>query len=266
LGFNYQGVCKVTLPCGAKGEVALGIQVIDGPAMATVERVIEKPEDLGDCVRYSDTSEDPWKSRIESACGLKLPETTKSAAFGVSDEILKVVEPLPRVRVQTFGGGKTGFQGQTHTKGRSKKEKRPTGRKIDKDTPMEARKSDKWVCPECEGGPPLYWSVTQEGRLWCSKCSKYFTAPDEPQCPCGASLPNEGDTHCSIQCFNKYDQRGETDDMIMCDDCGKASTGKFYCCDWCGADECDNCGKFHDKCPQYGDDATGVLWNGMVVV
>jgi proteasome lid subunit RPN8/RPN11 len=154
LGFDYQAVGKVTLPCGGKGEIDFYIQPVGGPQLAQVSRVTHDEKDLGDCIRFQNVAEDFWQVQWKGDCGLLEPTVApKPAAFGVSNDLLNVVAKLPRERKVV------GFKGQK------------------RESLNLRKKADGWQCPT--DAEPLYWSIVKEGQMYCNKCNGYFTLPED---------------------------------------------------------------------------------------
>lgn len=151
LGFDYQAVGKVTLPCGGKGEIDFYIQPMTGPQLAQVQRVTHNEADLGDCVRFQNVAEDFWQVQWKGDCGLVEPKVApKPAAFGVSNDLLDVVAKLSREKKVV------GFQGR--------------------ELLNFCKKADGWQCPT--DSEPLWWSITKEGQMYCDKCNSYFSLPE----------------------------------------------------------------------------------------
>ena len=99
LGFEYEAVGKVILPCGARAEVEFFIQPTVGPEIAKVERVVHKAEDLGDCNKVENKSESPWHVQYAALCGVHtMPEQLRAHAFETNEDVLNVVKDLPRVK------------------------------------------------------------------------------------------------------------------------------------------------------------------------
>ena len=96
LGFEYQGVGKVVLPCGATGEIRFEIQPTVGPIVAEVKRVVHGESDLGDCSRVKEMQSDQFHIHNVAACGLEEPVSRVASAFGSSSGLLDVVKQLPR--------------------------------------------------------------------------------------------------------------------------------------------------------------------------
>lgn len=96
LGFEYKGVGKVMLPCGATGEIKFEIQPAVGPVVAEVSRVVEGESHLGDCSRVSSVQPDRFHTKDVSACGLQTAVSRVAGAFGKGNELFDVVKQLPR--------------------------------------------------------------------------------------------------------------------------------------------------------------------------
>jgi proteasome lid subunit RPN8/RPN11 len=151
LGFDYQAVGKVTLPCGGKGEIDFYIQPVGGPQLATIQRVTHDEENLGDCIRFQNVAEGPWQVQWKGDCGLVEPKVApRPAAFGVSNDLLNVVAKLPR-EMKDIRQHNIGF--------------------------TQRREAVGWVCPT--DGMQLYWSTIKNGEMYCDKCNSYFTVPGE---------------------------------------------------------------------------------------
>lgn len=109
LGFDYKGVGKINLPCGAKAEIPFFIQPTVGPVVAEVVRFAPETnvvEDLMSCENYDDVSGDQFHVRFKAQCGLEEPELLRADAFGSENkDLLKMVEALPRAPVAIFNKG-----------------------------------------------------------------------------------------------------------------------------------------------------------------
>ena len=210
LGFDYQAVGKVTLPCGGKGEIDFYIQPMTGPELATVQRVTHNEDNLGDCIRMQNVAESPWQVQWKGDCGLLDPKVAaKPAAFGVSNDLLDVVAKLPRERkVIGFNGGVQQWQ----------------------QSPTERKKADGWVCPA--DGTQLYWSIVKDGQMICDKCHGYFTKPEEDKTTESAS--------------DEYSKQNLFEDMTWCESCKSYVADGDYCCKVCEAGYCDTCDTYHD--------------------
>jgi hypothetical protein len=159
LGFSYQAVGKVTLPCGGKGEIDFYIQPVGGPESAAVNRVTHNETDLGDCIRFQNVAEDFWQVQWKGDCGLVEPKVTpKPTAFGVNNDLLDVVAKLPRER-KIVGFNNNSIQPWQQKAFTPRKE--ATG----------------WICPTDKA--QLYWSIVKDGQMHCDKCNDYFTLPKD---------------------------------------------------------------------------------------
>ena len=211
LGFAYSGVGTVILPCGSKGQIAMFIQPTVGPELATVQRVIEAPERLGGCTRYTDASPDPYQTLWTASCGLQEPLQTKVAAYGVTKDILELVDKLPRerkyVRQDTVQQGTVGAY-QEHGAVGFGNYKTP-----------EPVKVEGYMCPICMGD--LVWSIAQKGGGWCSKCSKYFTIPKAE-----TETKSEEETVWCDECLEDVEANGTGK-------CVKCKTPYCMDCDYC---------------------------------
>ena len=109
LGFDYKGVGKINLPCGAKAEIPFFIQPTVGPVVAEVVRFTSETnvvEDLMSCPNHDDVSEDQFHVKFKAHCGLEEPELLRADAFGSENkDLLKMVEALPRAPVVIFNKG-----------------------------------------------------------------------------------------------------------------------------------------------------------------
>jgi hypothetical protein len=158
LGFDYQAVGKVTLPCGGKGEIDFYIQPVGGPQLAQVSRVTHDEKDLGDCIRFQNVAEDFWQVQWRGDCGLLEPTAPKPAAFGVSNDLLNVVAQLPREKKVT-GFNNSGIQ------------------RWQQKAFTERKEAVGWICPTDK--TQLYWSIVKDGQMTCDKCNQYFKPPED---------------------------------------------------------------------------------------
>jgi hypothetical protein len=220
LGFDYEAVGKVVLPCGSKGEIEFKIQPTGMPMLAAVRRVVHKRDDLGDCLRFEHLVTDAYKQRRKSACGLE--ERTAHAvfnAFGSNDMILKEVEKLPRTtgiqQQYWLGGG--GYSNYNSSNGNTQP------------------RVDGYICghKHCKGD--LYWSALYPTKGKCEKCRTFWTIPKEEK-----------------ETKKRDDSYGiDPDDMKDCLDCGNyVFVGDYYNCPVCHSDYCAVCDKCHNgRCP-----------------
>ncbi len=212
LGFEYEAVGKVQLPCGGRGEITFHVQPMTGPEMAKVNRVVHNEADLGDCVRAENVAQSPWQVQWRGACGLVEPKVhTKVAAFGVSNEILDVVSKLSRERERKQLKGFQGSHGASDFRGYTTERKLAVG----------------WECPKDK--TPLYWSTQKDGRMYCDKCNGYFTEPASSE--------------------TKDERKGETIDtegMEWCESCEAFVVDNAWACSVCEAEYCSNCSTYHD--------------------
>ncbi len=101
LGFDYKGTGKVTLPCGALGEIPFFIQPEEGPIINSIVRFAGDTlvKDLGDCPEkhWKDAATDQFHIHYKADCGLEESSVLRANAFGKEDvSLLTAVSALPR--------------------------------------------------------------------------------------------------------------------------------------------------------------------------
>lgn len=94
LGFDYEAMGKVTLPCGAMGKVPFYIQPTEGPEIATID-LEPKGTQIGDCCNYHTDLIDKYTGDFHTMCGITSHDRL-ARAFGQSDTLRKRVEKIPR--------------------------------------------------------------------------------------------------------------------------------------------------------------------------
>jgi len=116
LGFAYEAVGKIKLPCGTTAEVPFSIQPLEGPTLFEITRFAvpegNEVKDLGDCPHHENEPKDQYHVQLKAKCGLVEPEQLRANAFGKEDTtLLKMVEALPRAKetIVTFTPG-VGFK------------------------------------------------------------------------------------------------------------------------------------------------------------
>lgn len=235
LGFDYQAVGKVVLPCGSRAEVAFFIQPTEGPEVAAVNRVIDKAEDLGDCQNVENIAEGLYQAKPVAACGLELPIQLRAHAFEANAEIFDVVEKLPRTPKKTYNNSywnkskwcKTHNRFDTCEHDEEKKQK------------GIERVDSRYFCPTCQGKVVIRYSVQTDkssAYLRCGHCRKNLTYPD------GEGPPEEP----------KKEEIPKTDlkklksvDGIYCIECKQLDKFDDWVCSKCKSDFCAYCGLGH---------------------
>ncbi len=234
LGFAYQAVGKVTLPCGGKGEIAFYIQPMAEIELATVNRVTHNEADLGDCARYHNVAANPWQVQWRGECGLVEPAVApKPYAFGATNDLLDVVAKLPREQDRKV----VGFNSQeTHNK----------------------RKKSEWICPSDKS--ELYWSLVKVGELYCDKCTSYFVPPDDAKQGAKQDSKTKPTTFVGENVF-------VTENMYLCEVCGKYDEFEDWDCGTCGDSTlCLACGVGHGEKSECHEEGAGVglkWWAGV---
>lgn len=131
LGFSYQAEGKVTLPCGAVGQVKRFMLAVEGVERFAWEAVrpehSSEVEDLGDCHRFSEAAKDDYTLVETAECGLVTVADT-AAVFGREGgaEFIAVVEKQTLDRKSTYftkgdGKGNNNFTGNGGQGRRGKK-------------------------------------------------------------------------------------------------------------------------------------------------
>ena len=109
LGFSYQAVGRVRLPCGALGVVpfALNIEGVDywPCSIAELGSVTEPVKDFGDCCHLQTEAIDPLYEQVAAKCGAKGEYLqARSAIFGRGSAAISDQLPPPVEHKVIYGG------------------------------------------------------------------------------------------------------------------------------------------------------------------
>ena len=225
LGFDYKGVGKVTLPCGAQAEVEMFIQPTVGPVLHEVKEVTHNPADFGGCVKYEDKATDEYHVHFVAACGLEEAVALKANAFGSEKSMLDVVAKLPRQN------GSFNIKDDSDSKWCNEHK-----------TWDFCNMKDRLVCPDC--GYVFFSDKIIPGKtLNCQTCKKNV-------------VPVKGGDRKPETLFRspkkKSAKKGEPlEDLIECLECSAWDTFGGWYCSVCFSPFCQTCGCGHweGECP-----------------
>lgn len=117
MGFNYKAVGKVTLPCGAVGEVEFKLAVVGAERFA--QQVIRgshegEAADLGDCEDYETREVDQYTIIETGSCG-QTAQGEKPLMFGQDGaQFMSVVQSQTLQRAKSQFGGQYGGYGRSN--------------------------------------------------------------------------------------------------------------------------------------------------------
>jgi len=104
MGFDYEAVAQVKLPCGQLGMVEVEVEVVGGPEGKFVPKGFYRPhhfhnlvEEEGDCPHVIPMLVDDWTARLEMKCGIRRAE--EMAIQGALGETTALLSELPPAKV-----------------------------------------------------------------------------------------------------------------------------------------------------------------------
>lgn len=119
MGFDYEAVAQIKLPCGQLGMVEVEVEVVGGPEGTFLPKSILRAgtlqhfvvDDLGDCPHATPVMVDDWRARLEVKCGIQMEEV--SPIQGALGETTAMLADLPPRKVWSPAPYKGGGKGYT---------------------------------------------------------------------------------------------------------------------------------------------------------